>query len=175
MSEELLQRDLVKGGEKIGNWEFYNIGATTLKALKRYKKIRDIDYGILERKKPDALIIKQKQVMAVIEYKTPKEFRTETQKNKAIKQEIEVAQKLGAKIIIATDTKESVWVNALTGNRISYEDGREIKDLFEPKNEKIIELLEKINDSINEQKNTDKNTYILEHNQIEKIRKILES
>ena len=151
MSEELLQRDLVKGGEKIGNWEFYNIGATTLKALKRYKKIRDIDYGILERKKPDALIIKQKQVMAVIEYKTPKEFRTETQKNKAIKQEIEVAQKLGAKIIIATDTKESVWVNALTGNRISYEDGREIKDLFEPKNEKIIELLEKINDSINEQ------------------------
>lgn len=36
MSEELLQRDLVKNPEKMG---FYNIGATTLKALKRHKKI----------------------------------------------------------------------------------------------------------------------------------------
>lgn len=92
MSEELLQRDLVKNPEKIGKWDFYNIGATTLKALKRHKKIRDTDYGLLERKKPDALIIQQKQVIAVIEYKTPKEFRTETQKNKAIEQEIEVAK-----------------------------------------------------------------------------------
>ena len=40
---------------------------------------------------------------------------------------------------------------------------------------KEIKNLHLENDSINEQKNTDKNTYILEHNQIEKIRKILES
>jgi len=31
------------------------------------------------------------------------------------------------------------------------------------------------NDAINEQRNVDKNTYQLEHNQIEKIRRILES
>ncbi len=85
MSEELLQRDLVRSPAKIGKWDFYNIGATTLKSLKAHNKIRDIDYGILERKKPDALIIQRKQVIAVIEYKTPKEFRTEAQKNKAIK------------------------------------------------------------------------------------------
>ena len=151
MSEELLQRDLVKNPEKIGNWDFYNIGATTLKALKRHKKIRDIDYGILERKKPDALIIRQKQVIAVIEYKTPKEFKTEAQKNKAIKQEIDVAKKLGAKIFIATDTKESVWVNVLTKNRIGDETGKEIKTLFDHKDKKIAELILKIQDSINEQ------------------------
>ncbi|MCK4935269.1 MAG: N-6 DNA methylase [Elusimicrobiales bacterium] len=151
MSEELLQRDLVKNPEKIGKWDFYNIGTTTLKALKRHKKIRDIDYGILERKKPDALIIQQKQVITVIEYKTPKEFKTEAQKKKAIKQEIEVAQKLGAKIFIATDTKETVWVNVLTKNRIGDENGKEIKTLFDPKDEKIAELIKKIYDSINEQ------------------------
>ena len=39
MSEELLQRDLVKNSEKIGKWDFYNIGATTLKVLKKHKKI----------------------------------------------------------------------------------------------------------------------------------------
>jgi type I restriction enzyme M protein len=151
MSEELLQRDLIKNSEKIGKWDFYNIGATTLKALKRHKKIRDIDYGILERKKPDALIIQQKQVIAVIEYKTPKEFKTAAQKKKAIKQEIEVAKKLGAKIFIATDTKETVWVNVLTGNRIGDENKKEIKTLFDPKDEKIAELIKKIYNSINEQ------------------------
>ena len=151
MSEELLQRDLVENPGKIGKWDFYNIGATTLKALKKHKKIRDTDYGILERKKPDALIIQQKQVIAVIEYKTPKEFKTEAQKNKAIQQEIEVAKKLGAKIFIATDTKETVWVNALTDNRIGDENGKEIKKVFDPKDEKVTELIKKIYESINEQ------------------------
>ena len=154
MSEELLQRNLVSNPEKIGKWDFYNIGATTLNALKKYKKIRDTDYGILERKKPDALIIQQKQVVAVVEYKTPKEFRTEAQKDKAIKQEIEVAKALKAKIFIATDTKETVWVNSLTENRILDENGKEIKALFNPKDEKTAELLRKIYESINEKNDT---------------------
>ena len=71
-------------------------------------------------------------------------------KGKAIKQEIEVAQKLGAKIFIATDTKETVWVNALTEKRIRDWDGNEIKTQFDPKSESIAELIEKIHDSINE-------------------------
>ena len=150
MSEELLQRDFIKNPEKIGKWDFYNIGATNLKALKKYKKIPDIDYGILGKKKPDALIIQQKQVIAVIEYKIPKNFKTEAQKKKAIKQEIEVAKKLGAKIFIATDTKETVWINVLTGNKIGDENGEEIKTLFDSKDENIAELIEKIYDSINE-------------------------
>ena len=153
MSEELLQRDLVKNPEKIGKWNFYNIGATSIKALKEYGIIRSVDYGKNERKKVDALIVQQKNVIAVIEYKKPSEFKTEVQKKKAIGQEIEVAKALNCKIIIATDTKDTVWVNALTGKKIKDEQGKEIKDLFDPKNEKIVQLIEKVNDSISEKNN----------------------
>ena len=118
MSEELLQRGLDKNPEKIGKWDFYSIGATTIKALKEYGILHNIDYGASERKKVDALIVSHKNVIAVIEYKKPSEFKTKAQKEKAIEQEIEVAQKLKAKVFIATDTKESVWVNTLTGNKI---------------------------------------------------------
>lgn len=151
MSEELLQRGLIKNPEKVGNWDFYNIGATSVKALKEYGIIRNVDYGSVESKKVDALIVQRKNVIAVIEYKKPSEFKTETQKQKAIDQEIEVAQKLGAKIFIATDTQEAVWVNALTRNRIGDENGKEIKTLFDPKSEKIADILRKIYESINEE------------------------
>ena len=150
MSEELLQRDLQKNPEKIGKWDFYNIGATSVKALKEYGIIRNINYGKEERKKVDALIVQQKNVIAVIEYKKPSEFKTKAQKNKAIKQEIEVAKKIGSNIIIATDTKESVWVNVETGNRIKDEDGKELKYNFNPKDENLPELIDKIISSINE-------------------------
>lgn len=150
MSEELLQRDLQKNPEKIGKWDFYNIGATSVKALKEYGIIRNINYGKEERKKVDALIVQQKNVIAVIEYKKPSEFKTKAQKNKAIKQEIEVAKKIGSNIIIATDTKESVWVNTETGNRIKDEDGKELKYNFNPKDENLPELIDKIISSINE-------------------------
>lgn len=44
MSEELIQRNLIEAPEKMGDWNFYNIGATTLKALKGAKIIPDKDY-----------------------------------------------------------------------------------------------------------------------------------
>lgn len=150
MSEELLKRDLKENPEKIGKWDFYSIGATSVKALKEYGIIRNVNYGKEERKKVDALIVQQKNVIAVIEYKKPSEFKTKAQKNNAIKQEIEVAKKIGANIIIATDTKESVWVNVETSNRIKDEDGKELKYNFNPKDEKLPELIEKIISSINE-------------------------
>ena len=155
MSEELLQRGLDKKtpSSKIGNWDYYNIGATTLKALKGANIIRNIDYGKLEAKKVDALIVNRKKVIAVIEFKQPTEFRTHAQKNKAIKQEIQVAHKLGAKITIATDTVDTIWVNTLTGEAICDEDGNTIKTLFNPNDEKIVSLIEKINYSINEKNN----------------------
>lgn len=40
MSEELIQRNLVEAPEKMSDWNFYNIGATTLKALKMQKSSR---------------------------------------------------------------------------------------------------------------------------------------
>lgn len=150
MSEELLQRGLDKNPEKIGKWDFYNIGSTTVKSLKEYGIIRDIDYGAIESKKVDAIITQKKNVIAVIEYKYPTEFKTERQKKIAINQEIEVAKKIGSKLLIATDTLESVWVNALNGDRILDEDNNKITVNFDSKNEKVVELIEKINYSINE-------------------------
>lgn len=150
MSEELLQRDLLKNPEKIGVWDFYNIGATTVKALKEHRIIRNVNYGKEEKKKVDALIVQKKNVIAVVEYKKPSEFKTKAQINKAVKQELEVAKKIGAHILIATDTKESVWVNVQTGNRIKDENGKEIIFNFDPKDEKLPALIEKIKYSINE-------------------------
>ena len=51
MSEELIQKNLVEAPEKMGDWNFYNIGATTLKALKGAKIITDKDYDEFEAKK----------------------------------------------------------------------------------------------------------------------------
>lgn len=150
MSEELLQRNLLKNPAKIGKWDFFSIGATTVKALKEYGIIRNVNYGEEEKKKVDGLIVQRKNVIAVIEYKKPSEFRTSIQKNKAIKQELEVANKLGAEIFIATDTLETVWVNVVTGNRIKDENGKELKTNFDPNDEKLPALIEKIKFSINE-------------------------
>ena len=153
MSEELLQRDLLKNPDKIGKWDFYSIGATTIKALKEHNIIRNVDYGDVEKKKVDSIIVLRKNVIAIIEYKKPSEFNTKAKQDKAIKQEIEVAKKLDCKLIIATDTKETVWVNALTGKRIKDESNHELKTNFNPKDEKIVPLIEKVNYSINELNN----------------------
>jgi type I restriction enzyme M protein len=149
MSEELLQRGLIYKPEKIGKWDFYSIGATSVKSLKENGIIHDVDYGDVEKKKVDGLIVHRKIVIAVIEYKKPSEFNTKTKQDKAIKQEIDVARKLSCKIIIATDTQETVWVNVLTGERIKDESGQEIKTKFDSEDEKLPDLIEKINYSIN--------------------------
>lgn len=150
MSEELLQRNLLKNPEKIGRWDFYNIGATTVKSLKENGIIRNVDYGEVEKKKVDALIVSNKNVIAIIEYKKPSEFKTKEQKDKAIKQELEVARKLGSSIIIATDTIDTIWVNVDTGNKILDEKGQKIITKFDPKDEKLPNFIEKIKTSINE-------------------------
>ncbi len=156
MSEELMQRGLDRKNptSKIGKWDYFSIGATTLKALKSANIIRNVDYGSLETKKVDGIIINNKDVIAVIEFKQPKEFKTASQKDKAIAQEIEVAKILGCKIIIATDTVDTVWVNALTNEKICDESGNEIKSAFNPSDEHLALLIEKINYSINEKNNT---------------------
>jgi type I restriction enzyme M protein len=155
MSEELLQRGLDKNtpSSKIGKWDYFNIGATSLKTLKNADIIRNINYGKLESKKVDALIVSRNNVLAVIEFKHPKEFKTKAQRQKAIKQEIDVAKTLGSKIIIATDTVDTLWVNTLTGKEICDENGNTVKTKFDPSDETLPSLIEKINYSINEKNN----------------------
>lgn len=148
MSEELIQRNLIEAPEKMGDWNYYNIGATTLKALKGAKIIPDRDYDEFETKKPDALIVKKPNVIAAIEYKAPKELRTEKQIAAAIAQELGTAQALKAKIYIVTDGTKSFWINPATGNHILQEDGSEITLNFSKNNTECITLINKIRASI---------------------------
>jgi len=155
MSEELLQRDLLKNPEKIGAWSFYNIGSTTVKQLKEAEIIRSVDYGDVLNKKVDGIITKQKEVIAIVENKSPREFNTKNKKDKAILQEIEVARKLRTKLIIVTDTQETLWINVATGNSVKDTNGKELKYKFD-KNDKnlhgfITEIIQSIdgkNDAI---------------------------
>ncbi len=44
MSEEIIQRGYTKHGLIIGNYQFYNIGQTTINQLKKYKIVPNKDY-----------------------------------------------------------------------------------------------------------------------------------
>lgn len=148
MSEELIQRNLVEAPEKMGVWNFYNIGATTLKALKGAKIIPDRDYEEFEGKKPDALIVKKPIVIAAIEYKTPAQLRTDKLVEKAIAQELGTAQALQARVYIVTDGRKSYWINPATGNEILQEDGSKISLNFDKSSTDCITLINKIHASI---------------------------
>jgi len=149
MSEELLQRGYLEKAERIGDWLFYSIGSTTLKSLSDHGIIPKIDYGKLKLKKPDALITDTKKVIAIVEYKKPSELKTEKQKTKAIEQELKVAKKLGSRVYIVTDTKDTLWINAMNGEFISKEDGSILADNFDRESPKTSELIQKILSSIN--------------------------
>ena len=82
MSEELHQRDLIDNPEKIGKWDFRNIGSTNLNALKNAGIIPKKDYKNFERRKPDGIITSKKEVVAIVENKHISKFKTEKQKNK---------------------------------------------------------------------------------------------
>jgi type I restriction-modification system DNA methylase subunit len=148
MSEELIQRGLISSPEKFGSWNYYNIGSTTLKALKNAKIIPDKDYDEYEHKKPDALICKNPVVVAAIEYKQPSELRTKKQIDKAIRQELGTASALKAKIYIITDGTKTIWINPSSGNKIKDEEGNELNVNFDKNSEECVKLVSRIMETI---------------------------
>jgi len=56
MSEELTQKNLDKNGIQVLDYEYYNIGATTLSQLKNAKIIPGGSYGKYEKRKPDGYL-----------------------------------------------------------------------------------------------------------------------
>jgi len=149
MSEELNLKTLKKN---FTNWELKILGATTIKQLKENNLIEKRTYKGVENKKPDCLILENKKVIALIEGKTPKEFRTEKLRQKAINQELVVAKSLKTKLIIATDTINTLWCNALRkGELIKDEKGNALNQNFKDLDSNELEqLITKINDSIDE-------------------------
>lgn len=154
MSEELIQRDLVAAPDHMGTWDYYNIGATTLKALKAAKIIPKKDYADYEAKKPDALIVKKPLIIAAIEYKQPSKLKTKKQINEAIQQELGTAQALGAKIYIVTDGKKTFWINPLTGNLILSDNGAPIATNFNQHSDECIKLITKMLSSLSKDNDT---------------------
>ena len=144
VSEELIQRNLIENPDKIGDWNYYNIGSTTVKALKNAKIIPDRDYGKVELRKPDALITSKNVVIALIEYKQPSQLRTKKQIEAAISQELDTARALQAKIYIVTDGSTTFWINPITGNKVLNEDGSEVSVKFNKDNKDCIILINKM-------------------------------
>lgn len=144
MSEELLQRDLLKNPQRIGKWTFYNIGATSIKHLKEAGIIQKRNYTGIENKRPDAIIVLGKTVFASIENKKPSEFNTDEKKEKAIKQALEISMGLKAKIAIITDTTQTIWLNGLTGDIIMDEDNMPLNQVFCASDTSMIKLFEKL-------------------------------
>ena len=116
MDEEIKKRGYKEHGLKLENYEYYNIGDTTISTLKKYNIIPNNDYKKYGRSKPDALLVNRNRkskisVIAVIEYKSTDEFKTDKQKKEAIEQCNNYAQVLKAKIGIITDRSEFIWIN----------------------------------------------------------------
>jgi type I restriction-modification system DNA methylase subunit len=149
MSEELLQRDFLTNPERIGEWAFYNIGSTTINALKNHGIIPKKDYKDIERRKPDGIIVRDKKVIVVVENKKPSELKTKKQIIAAVKQGIDVATSLDSILLIVTDTvHKTIWINAANGELILEENGTPIALQFNLKNEAVIKKIQKIIDCI---------------------------
>ena len=125
MSEELIQTIPIK----IGKYQYYKLGNSTLSQLMNHGIIKKKDYGILSKKKPDGLLLLHNQIKAVIEYKTPQNLKSDKSVIKAIAQELEVAKAL-CKILIVTDGSKSYWINALNGEVIKDQNNIDITTVF---------------------------------------------
>ena len=148
VSEEILQRGILTNPDKIGKYTYYNIGNTMIGSLRDSHLIPNKDYKNEDRK-PDGLIVDNtKRVIAVIENKNLAKYKTSSLKASATKQALEVAQDLGAKFVISTDSVNSLWYSAYDNQPILNIDGTELKEVFgittcnTPKIEKLIETLD---------------------------------
>ncbi len=116
MSEELISKGLTNNGVKIGNYEFYPIGNTTLNQLKKYKIIPSRDYKEYGKRAPDALLVDRRnknriKVILVIEHKDLGKFTSQSDKTITAQQCNDLCQELKADVGIATDGNSFVWIN----------------------------------------------------------------
>ena len=153
MSEDLLQTT----PKMIGRYAYLRLGNTTLNQLKNLGIVPKKNYREIGRKKPDGLVTYHGDIKAVVEYKQPRELRTEKLVAKAIGQEIAVAEAL-CKLLIITDGAKSLWINALNGQRVIDQNGHEIVAVFHPygacDTNTIEHLIEEIDSSLTDDNST---------------------
>lgn len=160
MSEELIQMH----PKKLGRYLYYRLGNSTLGQLKKHKIVKLPVSASNTNKKPDGLIVLPGGIVkAVIEYKTPSQFRTQKQIKKAIDQELSVAADI-CNLLIVTSGKKTCWINANNGEEILNENGDKLAVIFDSKvieegsinNEQIRDLeslIDKIDHSVSSECN----------------------
>ena len=116
MSEELIAKKLTEHGLMIGNYEYYNIGSTTLNQLKKAKIIPETEYGEYGSRKPDAILTDRRnlndiKIICVIENKENGKFKSKKDKIATVQQCNDLSQVLNSIIGIATDSHTFIWFN----------------------------------------------------------------
>lgn len=116
MSEELIRKGLTDHGLKIGTYEFYPVGDSTLSQLKKYRVIPNRPYTKYTSRKPDALIVDRRnknkiKVILVAENKDIGKFNSKADKTNTIQQCNDLCQELKADIGVATDNSTFIWFN----------------------------------------------------------------
>lgn len=116
MSEELIKRNLEKHGIFVGDYEYYNTQDTTLNQYKKSGVIKDKNYNEYGIRRSDGLLIDRigkndTKIIALLEFKIPKDFQTDKQKKEAIEQCNDLCQVLETKIGIITDGIVTFWIN----------------------------------------------------------------
>lgn len=159
MSEQTIQDNLYSTPVTIlDKYTCLSLGATTINDLIKSNSLnKNIKITKNLGKKPDVLIInKNKEVVIFLEFKTPDEFNNETKIAKAIRQEIEVAKELKAKIYVVSDGNVFLWMNPLTKEFIVDEKGNKITYAIKPKTEtrKLAEFIDLVSLSISKDNNT---------------------
>ena len=158
MSEQTIQDNLYSIPVTIlDKYTCLSLGATTINDLIKTGKLKSVKVSKNLSKKPDVLIInKNKEVVVFLEFKTPQELNTQAKIDKAIKQEISVAQEIGAKIYVVTDGDKYIWLNPTTGNLITDENGTPIIRKIDPKAEpkKLAEFIDLVSLSVSSENDT---------------------
>jgi len=128
MSEELIQKGLTDSGIKVGNYEYYPIGSTTLNQLRKYQIIPKRNYKKYGTRKPDSLLVDRRnkidvKVIAVIEYKDIGKFDSQEDRVGTVQQCNDICQVLSAEVGVATDLSSFIWFNPREPNpSTQYED-----------------------------------------------------
>lgn len=116
MSEELISKGLDERGVEIGSYEYYDTNRTNLNTFKTFGVVAEKNYGRYGKREPDGLLVDRAdrtnlRVIAVVEFKSPKEFNSERLRKKALEQCNDVCQVLGATFGVVSDRNGYIWIN----------------------------------------------------------------
>lgn len=137
MSEQTIQEGLYSIPVKFGRYTCRSLGATSIKDLVVSNEVSGItpkESESIKAKKPDVLILNSnKEIVLFIEMKDPSKLKSVKLTEKAIRQELDVAKKVKAKVYIVSDGNTFVWINPKTEELILDENGKSLEVKINPK------------------------------------------